>query len=50
MFEVLGTARDLKSGANIVYCQTTPEKYLEIIGNGFQDFELQRKKENHKAM
>lgn len=49
MFEVLGTAQDLKSGANIVYCQTTPEKYLEIIGNDFQDFELQRKKENHKA-
>lgn len=49
MFEVLGTAKDLKSGANIVYCQTTPAKYLEIIGDDFQDFELQRKKENHKA-
>ena len=49
MFKILGRAKDLKSGANVVYCQTTPEKYLKIVGQGFKDFELQRKKESHKA-
>lgn len=49
MFKILGTAKDLKSGAHIIYCQTTPDKYLEIIGHNFEDFELQRKRENHKG-
>lgn len=49
MFKVLGHAEDLKTNAKVIYCQTTPQKYLEIIGSNFKDFELQRKKENHKA-
>lgn len=49
MFRILGQAKDLKSGAQIIYCQTTPNKYLEIIGHNFEDFELQRKRENHKG-
>lgn len=49
MFKVLGHADDIKTNAKVIYCQTTPQKYLEIIGSNFKDFELQRKKENHKA-
>ena len=49
MFKVLGHAEDLKTNAKVIYCQTTPQKYLEIVGSNFKDFELQRKKENHKA-
>jgi len=49
MFKYLGKAVDVKTGANVIYCQTTPEKYLKIIGDDFQDFELQRKKESHKG-
>lgn len=49
MFKVLGHAEDVKTKAKVIYCQTTPEKYLDIIGSNFKDFELQRKKENHKA-
>ncbi|CAI3956061.1 unnamed protein product [Commensalibacter communis] len=49
MFKVLGHAQDLKSGAKIIYCQTTPSKYLEIIGDDFRNFEMQRKKEKHKG-
>ncbi|EJB8537275.1 hypothetical protein Q5X30_09625 [Acinetobacter baumannii] len=49
MFKVLGKAKDLKSNTDVVYCQVSPEKYLKIVGDDFQDFELQRKKENHKG-
>jgi len=49
MFKVIGKAKDLKSDTDVVYCQVSPEKYLKIIGNDFEDFELQRKKENHKG-
>ena len=44
MFKILGYAQDIKSGAHVIYCQTTPINYLEIIGDKFEDFELQRKK------
>lgn len=49
MFKVLGRAKDMKSDTDVVYCQVSPEKYLKIVGDDFQDFELQRKKENHKS-
>lgn len=49
MFKVIGKARDLKSNTDVVYCQVSPEKYLKIVGDDFQNFELQRKKENHKG-
>lgn len=49
MFKVIGKAKDLKSNTDIVYCQVSPEKYLKIVGDDFQNFELQRKKENHKG-
>lgn len=49
MFKVIGKAKDLKSNTDVVYCQVSPEKYLKIVGDDFQDFELQRKKENHKG-
>lgn len=49
MFKILGKAKDLKSNTDVVYCQVSPEKYLKIVGDDFQDFELQRKKENHKG-
>ena len=49
MFKILGKAKDLKSNTDIIYCQVSPDKYLNIIGGDFQDFELQRKKENHKG-
>lgn len=49
MFKVLGRAKDMKSNTDVVYCQVSPDKYLKIVGDDFQNFELQRKKENHKG-
>jgi len=48
-FKVIGKTIDLKSGAHVVYCQASPNKYLEIVGDEFGDFSIQRKRETHKA-
>tara|TARA_B110000196_G_C21136472_1_gene661392 strand:+ start:1110 stop:2321 length:1212 start_codon:yes stop_codon:yes gene_type:complete len=48
-FEILGHTKDLRSGADVIYCKSSIEKYLEIVGSDFQEFELQRKRENHKG-
>lgn len=49
MFKILGKTVDLRSGANVVYCQCSPSEYLSIIGKNFSEFAIQRKRENHKA-
>lgn len=48
-FKVLGKTIDLKSGAHVVYCQASPDDYLDIVGNDFGEFSIQRKRETHKA-
>lgn len=48
-FRVIGKTIDLKSGAHVIYCQATPDEYLDIVGKSFGDFTIQRKRENHKA-
>lgn len=48
-FKVLGKTIDLKSGAHVVYCQASPDDYLDIVGNNFGEFSIQRKRETHKA-
>jgi hypothetical protein len=48
-FRVIGKTIDLKSGAHVIYCQASPDEYLDIVGESFGDFSIQRKRENHKA-
>ncbi|MEI2605236.1 hypothetical protein V8O11_15720 [Erwinia aphidicola] len=48
-FEVIGTTKDLKSGTHVIYCQASLDKYLDIVGEDFGEFSLQRKRESHKA-
>ncbi|MBU6517601.1 hypothetical protein KOL70_06235 [Pantoea sp. B270] len=48
-FEVIGTTIDLKSGTHVIYCQASLDKYLDIVGEDFGEFSLQRKRESHKA-
>ncbi|MGE6468591.1 hypothetical protein [Serratia proteamaculans] len=48
-FEVIGTTKDLKSGTHVIYCQASLNKYLDIVGEDFGEFTLQRKRETHKA-
>ncbi|CCP01918.1 hypothetical protein BN439_0829 [Erwinia amylovora Ea644] len=48
-FEIIGKTKDLKSGTHVIYCQASLDKYLDIVGEQFGDFHLQRKRESHKA-
>lgn len=48
-FEVIGTTKDLRSGTHVIYCQASLNKYLDIVGEDFGEFSLQRKRESHKA-
>lgn len=46
---ILGTATDVRTGTAVVYTQMNIAEYLEIVGTGFEDFHLQRRRESHKA-
>lgn len=48
-FEYLGKTKDLRTGANVVYCKCSIPEYLHIVGTDFENFSIQRKKETHKA-
>lgn len=48
-FQIIGKTKDLKSGANVIYVQSSINKYLEIVGSDFENFSIQRKREKHKA-
>ncbi|MGK7246070.1 hypothetical protein ACSPAH_12450 [Buttiauxella agrestis] len=48
-FEVIGITKDQRSGTHVIYCQASLEKYLDIVGEDFGEFSLQRKRESHKA-
>ena len=49
VFKIIGKTKDLKSGTHVIYCQSSLDKYLDIVGDKFGDFYLQRKRESHKA-
>jgi hypothetical protein len=44
-FNIIGFTKDLRTDTHIMYAQITIPKYLELIGDNFQDFDIQRKRE-----
>ncbi|WNN76253.1 hypothetical protein RKS58_23660 [Lysinibacillus capsici] len=48
-FQILGTAKDFRTDTVVVYAKALVEDYLELVGDDFSDFYIQRKKETHKA-
>lgn len=48
-FEVIGRTQDLIKNSNILYCLASPETYLTIIGNDWENFEFQRDRQNYRA-
>ncbi|MGE8132825.1 hypothetical protein ACQKO5_04375 [Novosphingobium subterraneum] len=46
---VLGTTRDLRSNTPVVYCQMSIPTYLNVVGEDFGNFTIQRRRESHKA-
>jgi len=47
--EIIGRAVDKRAGTRVFYAMTTIEDYLKLIGDDFEDFFIQRKREKHKA-
>lgn len=46
---MIGLAQDLRSMTPVVYCQMTIPEYLDIVGDDFGNFEIQRRREHYKA-
>lgn len=46
---VLGIARDLRTNTPVVYAQLSIDDFLTVVGDGFENFTIQRRRENHKA-
>lgn len=47
--EILGFAKDARTGSRIIYAKTDIPTYLGIVGNEFDEFDIQRKRVQHKA-
>jgi|GEM_PF-660567 len=47
--KVIGLARDLRTSTPVVYAQLPVANYLEVVGDEFEDFSIQRRRESHKA-
>lgn len=47
--QILGRAADLRTNTPVVYAQMSIPDYLELLGDQFDLFEIQRRREKHKA-
>lgn len=47
--KVIGLARDLRTSTPVVYAQLAVANYLEVVGDEFENFSIQRRRESHKA-
>lgn len=48
-FRVIGLTKDLRTKTNVIYAQIAIKEYFELIGENYNKFQLQRKKETHKG-
>jgi hypothetical protein len=47
--KVLGMATDLRTNTPVIYAQMSIEEYLLLIGDDFDKYAIQRKREKHRA-
>jgi hypothetical protein len=47
--KILGQTRDLRTNTVVIYGQATIRDYLDLVGNDFDQFDLQRTRQKHKA-
>ena len=46
--EVIGTAKDIRTNTPVVYAKVSIPDYLELVGEDFETFTIQRRREKHK--
>ncbi|MFM6122087.1 MAG: hypothetical protein ACKPEO_23555, partial [Sphaerospermopsis kisseleviana] len=47
--KIIGKAKDLRTNTDILYAQLSIQDYLDLVGDNFDDYEPQRKREKYKA-
>ncbi len=47
--QIIGTTKDLRTNTTVLYAQIKIADYLPFVGDDFDRFEIQRKKESHKG-
>lgn len=45
----LGHTKDLRTNTHVIYAKMSPADYLTLVGEDFAQFEIQRKREKHRA-
>jgi len=45
--KVLGKTKDIRTSTNVIYAQIEVNEYLDLVGEKFDEFEIQRKREKH---
>lgn len=48
-FNIMGQTTDHRTQAKVLYCKCSINDYLQIVGDDFENFSIQRKRETHKA-
>ncbi len=48
-FNIIGQTTDHRTQAKVLYCKCSINDYLKIVGEDFENFSIQRKRETHKA-
>ena len=47
--KILGVTRDMRTATPVVYAKMSIDTYLKIVGDDFENFSIQRRRETHKA-
>lgn len=48
-FKVIAQTKDIRTGTTVLYAQSSIDEYLKLVGTSFDEFEIQRKRVQHKA-
>lgn len=48
-FTIIGFTKDYRTNTNVIYAQILIREYFELIGENYNKFQLQRKKEIHRG-
>ncbi|MEX2410034.1 MAG: hypothetical protein WD607_01460 [Candidatus Paceibacterota bacterium] len=47
--KILGKATDLRTNTSVIYSQISINEYFELIGENYNQFQIQRRREKHKG-
>ncbi|NYH47082.1 hypothetical protein [Xanthomonas arboricola] len=48
-FKIIAQTKDIRTGTTVLYAQSSIGNYLSLVGSEFDEFEIQRKRVQHKA-